>query len=239
MLLTNLPISPAHPKRSPSPLESRLSEEVLRQRLSEIRCSHEDGDGADDVENAEAHQEEAVDDGGRKLPLLGQAELPVVLLDAIHQELHLGQEGLQLPVCRCPPAGASMGLRGGRSPRCHFQATGSRRGGGGVRIRGRGGKVQWWSDAGLERLEVAVENGGVSCRRFFLQSSASGVRLQLVGGLEGVEDHVGQVSIRLRVAGNGQHGGLSVEAVGLRQRGAQLSQAGLQGAQAGGEVVGG
>lgn len=54
-----------------------------------------------------------------------------------------------------------------------------------------------------------------------------------------MEDHVGQAAVGLRVAGDGQDRGLSAEAVRLRQWVAQLSQAGLQGAQAGWEVVGG
>lgn len=61
---------------------STLSEEVLWQRLSKMWCSHENCDGADDVEDAKSHQEEAVYDGRGELPLLRQAELPVLLLHA-------------------------------------------------------------------------------------------------------------------------------------------------------------
>lgn len=75
---------------------SAPSEEVLWQRLSKIWCSHENGDGADDVEDAKSHQEEAVYDGCGKLPLLRHAELPVLLLHVFHHELHLCKQSLQL-----------------------------------------------------------------------------------------------------------------------------------------------
>lgn len=80
---------------------SAPSEEVLRQRLSKMWSSHENGDGADDVEDAKSHQKEAVHDGRGELPLLRQAELPVLLLHVFDQELHLCQQSLQLsPDCR-------------------------------------------------------------------------------------------------------------------------------------------
>lgn len=59
-------------------------------------CSQENGDGADDIEDAKPHQEEAVYDRRGELPLLRQAELPVLLLHAFDQELHLCEQSLQL-----------------------------------------------------------------------------------------------------------------------------------------------
>lgn len=81
-------------------------------------CGHEDGDGADDVEDAKSHQKEAVYDGRGKLPLLRQAELSVLLLHALHQELHLCKQSLQLSSDR---RGLCETFRGGS-----FYTAGSR-----------------------------------------------------------------------------------------------------------------
>lgn len=63
---------------------SRLSEEVFWQCLSKIGRRHENSDGTYNVEETEPDQEEAIDDGCSKLPLLRQAELPVLLPNAFH-----------------------------------------------------------------------------------------------------------------------------------------------------------
>lgn len=88
-------------------------------------------------------------------------------------------------------------------------------------------------------------------RRLFLHSPTAGgpaslMWLQLLSGLEGMEDHVSQVTVGLWmwtgdwifVAEIGRDSSLSVEPVGLCERVTQLSQAGLQGDQARGEVGG-
>ncbi len=60
------------------------SEEVFRQCLSKVGSSHENSDCANDVKHAESHQEQTVDDGRGKLPLLCQTELPVLLPDTFN-----------------------------------------------------------------------------------------------------------------------------------------------------------
>lgn len=89
-----------------------FSEEVFGQSHSKVGSSHEDGDGADDVEDTEPHQAQAVNDGRSELPLLRHTQLAVLLADALHQELHLHQESLQLAVHCYRPDQPALGMQG-------------------------------------------------------------------------------------------------------------------------------
>lgn len=110
------------------------SNEVFGNRLHKVGRRHEDGDGADDVENAESHQTHAVDYGTRELPLVGRAGGLILVPEAVRHVTHLLQDGVQLgvshpgsrapsetsgPDCEAPAAGDGTGtacvhVRGGR-----------------------------------------------------------------------------------------------------------------------------
>lgn len=88
--------------RPSAPVDSSLSElssnEVFGNGLHKVGSRHEDGDGADDVENAERHQTQAVDDGACEFPLVGRAAGVVLFPEAVGHVTHLLQDGVQLGV---------------------------------------------------------------------------------------------------------------------------------------------
>lgn len=86
---------------------SQISNKVLGNGVREVWRGHEDGDGAYDVENAERHQTQPVDDSARKFPLVGRALGLVLLPEAVGHVTHLLQERLKLRVshpCRRAPS---------------------------------------------------------------------------------------------------------------------------------------
>lgn len=70
-------------------LSTQQSDEVLRNCLHKVRCRHKNGDGADDVENAERHQTKSVNYSCSKLPLFGHAVVLILSTKPICNKAHL------------------------------------------------------------------------------------------------------------------------------------------------------
>ena len=69
--------------------------EVLGDGLDEVGRGHEDGEGADDGEEGEGHQAEAVHHGRRKLPLAAHRLTLVLLTETVGDVRHLPHRNTQ------------------------------------------------------------------------------------------------------------------------------------------------
>lgn len=81
---------------------SSSAEEVFRDGFHKVGGRHEDADGAEDGEDREGHQAEAVDDGCGKLPLAARRLLLVLVAETLTDESDLLQDLLQGGVTQDP-----------------------------------------------------------------------------------------------------------------------------------------
>lgn len=114
------------------------SNKILGNSFDKVGCWHEDGDGADDVEDTEGHETEAVDDSPCELPLLCYTVAFILGSEPIGNVTHLIQDSLQLWV-----SSATTGCWAWTTTNATRDSTGTSRG---IQVWGwwRGWTAEMW-----------------------------------------------------------------------------------------------